>query len=108
MSQTFYKLKAKVWQYAGVGGWHFITLPKKQSAEIKSGFGNMQKPWGSLPVLVTIGKTSWKTSIFPEKKSGAFLLPVKAEVRKKENIVEGETITITLEIRASYPSGGKS
>ncbi|MBI5215173.1 MAG: DUF1905 domain-containing protein [Ignavibacteriae bacterium] len=99
MSQTFYKLKAKVWQYAGVGGWHFVTLPKKQSAEIKATFGDMQKPWGSLPVLATIGNTSWRTSIFPDKKSGAFLLPVKAEVRKKENIVEGVVITITLEIR---------
>lgn len=79
-------MKATVWLYPGMAGWHFVTLPEKQSLQIKSCFGFLKRGWGSLPILVTIGKTSWKTSIFPDKKAGAYLLPLKAEARKKEKI----------------------
>ncbi|TAK65258.1 MAG: DUF1905 domain-containing protein [Bacteroidetes bacterium] len=96
---THYTLKSKVWLYPGVAGWHFITLPKKQSTEIRANFGKLKKGWGSIPVQVTLGKTSWRTSIFPEKKSGAYLLPLKSEIRSKENISEGDTITYSIEIK---------
>ncbi len=99
MRKPIYKMRAKVWLYVGMAGWHFVTVPKKQSNEIKELFGGMAGGWGSLPVIVTIGKTSWKTSIFPAKKSGAYLLPLKAEVRKKEEITNGDTINFLLEIR---------
>ena len=59
----------------------------------------MKRGWGSLPVTVTIGKTSWKTSIFPDAKAGAYLLPLKADVRKKEKILASDTVSFSLEIR---------
>jgi len=99
MIRNRYKVRAKVWLYPGMAGWHFVTLPKKQSDLMKEMFGVMKRGWGSLPVVVTIGKTSWKTSIFPDKKAGAYLLPLKAEVRKIENISAGDTISLSLEIR---------
>lgn len=92
-------MRAKVWVYPGMAGWHFVTLPKKQSDEIKRIFGALARGWGSLPVLVTVGKTSWKTSIFPDKKSGAYLLPLKAGVRRKEDIANGDTIAFLVEVR---------
>jgi len=92
-------MQGKVWLYPGMAGWHFVTLPKKQSAEIKARFGLMKRGWGSLSIVITIGKTSWKTSIFPDKKAGAYLLPLKAEVRRKENITAGDTITFSVEVR---------
>ena len=92
-----------------MAGWHFLSVPKKQSEEIKKMFGAMKRGWGSLPVEVTVGKTSWKTSIFPasakasagrpDKKSGVYLLPLKADVRKKEGISVGDTISFLLKIR---------
>ncbi len=54
---------------------------------------------GSLPVIATIGKTIWKTSIFPDKKICSYLLPLKAEVRKKELLREGDKIKLSLEIK---------
>ncbi len=95
-----YKMKAKVWLYSGEAAWHFITLPKKESDLIKDRFSGLTRGWGSLPVTVTIGKTSWKTSIFPDKKAGAYLLPLKADVRKKEEINAGDTVAFTIEIYA--------
>ena len=50
------------------------------------------------PRGATIGATTWKTSIFPDKKVGSFLLPLKAEVRKAEGIEVGDSIGFVLEI----------
>lgn len=91
------KIKSKVWLYPGMAGWHFVGIPKKESEEIK----NKQKVragFGSIPVMVTIGKTKWKTSIFPDKRSSTYLLPLKAEVRKKEKIFSEDMISLTLEL----------
>jgi hypothetical protein len=98
MKSNQYKIEEKVWLYPGETPWHFVSVPKKQAAEIKKKFGGNAKGFGSLPVSVIIGKTKWKTSIFPEKKTGEYLLPLKAEVRKKEGIVNGDSIRFLIEI----------
>ena len=92
-------MRAKLWRYPGKAGWCFLTLSKKKAAEIKKKFGVRARGWGSLPVKVTIGDTSWKTSIFPDKRSGSYLLPVKAAVRKKEGIEEGDMVSFELEVK---------
>lgn len=95
-----FTLEAKVWLYPGeTAAWHFVTLPQKESELIKELFAPAKRGFGSLPVLVTVGKTQWKTSIFPDKKAGAYLLPLKAEVRKKENLSAGDVMRFTVEIR---------
>lgn len=95
-----YEFKAKVWVYPGQAGWRFVSLPNKESETIKERFTGLTRGWGSLPVNVTIGKTIWKTSIFPDKKSGTYLLPLKADVRKKENVGDGDTISLAIEVLA--------
>jgi hypothetical protein len=96
---AIYTFKSKVWKYPGMAGWHFASVTKQVSAQIKkSRIGVPRIGWGSIPVTATIGKTKWKSSIFPDKKSGTFLLPLKAEVRKKEKITAGDTFTLTLNI----------
>ena len=97
---TIFKFRAKVWIYPGMkGAWHFASVPKKESVEIKKIFGALAGGWGSLPVDVTIGKTRWKTSIFPDKKSKTYILPLKSGVRKKEKICEGEVARCVIAIR---------
>ncbi len=98
MPKNKYRIKAKVWIYPGDAAWYFVSIPKKESAHIKADFDAQKRGWGSLPVMVTLGKTSWKTSIFPDKKSGTYLLPLKAEVRKKEKIFKNIPISFLLEI----------
>jgi hypothetical protein len=84
-----------VWLWPGEAAWHFVTLPKALSARIKRFAGDAKSPFGSLRVAATIGKTTWKTSLFPSKE-GALLLPVKAEVRRKERIAAGDTVRLTI------------
>jgi hypothetical protein len=80
-----------------MAGWHFTGIPKKESEEIKKE-SVVKAGFGSIPVEVTVGKTKWKTSIFPDKRSGTYLLPLKAEVRKKEKIFSEDDIYLTIEL----------
>ncbi len=99
MKYNQYKIHANVWLYPGMAGWHFVSIPQDISEDIKRQFGDLKRGWGSLPVMVSIGKTSWNTSIFPDKKAGGYLLPIKADVRKKEGIVAKDTVIMLIEIR---------
>ena len=97
---TDFKLKSKVWIYPGQAAWHFTTLPKKEAQKIKELFAGMTRGFGSIPVTVSLGKSSWKTSIFPDKKSGSFLLPIKAKIRKEEKIGADQEIVYNLKMEA--------
>ena len=94
-----YSLRGKVWVYPGMDGWHFVSVSKKVSLEIRNYFGGRGRGFGSIPVTVTVGSTSWKTSIFPDKKTATYLLPLKKEVRKKEGIEEGKMLLYQLVVR---------
>jgi hypothetical protein len=92
-------MNEKVWIYPGdFANWHFVTLTKKVGQEIKEKYGKNARGFGSLPVEVIIGQTTWKTSIFPDKSAGSYLLPLKAKVRKLENIEAGETVAFEIVI----------
>ncbi len=99
VAKNSYKMRSKVWPYPGMAGWRFLTLSKKQGQEIKKRFGTHVRGWGSLPVSVTIGATVWNTSIFPDKKSGSYVLPLKAKIRKAENISDHSTVSFSITLR---------
>lgn len=88
-------VKGKVWRYPGFGGWHFFTINKKVSDRIKKTITGPRRGFGSIRVRARIGKTEWRTSIFPTKE-GTYLLALKAEVRKREGIKMGDSITVDL------------
>ena len=95
-----YALQEIVLLYPGaVAAWHFVPLPKKQGVEIKKNFGAVARGWGSHRVLATIGKTSWKTSIFWDNRSGTYLLPLKLAVRQKEMVAKGDKVKFTIVIQ---------
>jgi hypothetical protein len=100
MSGRIFRMRAEVRLYPGMAGWHFLSVPKKEGGDIKRRFGRSARGWGSLPVEAAIGGTKWRTSIFPDRKAGSYLLPLKAEVRRKEKIKAGDKVGFSLEIRA--------
>lgn len=79
---------------AGPRPWFFVTVPEKQSQDLKAISGFVTYGWGVIPVHVRIGKTEWTTSLFP--KDGRYLVPIKASVREAENLEEGNTVTVRL------------
>jgi hypothetical protein len=80
-----------------MAGWHFVGVPKKESAEIKAGV-KRKAGFGSIPVTVTLGTTVWKTSIFPDKKSGCYLLPLKAKVRNTEEVLACDSVLFKIKL----------
>ncbi len=97
MNQSF-SFTAKVWRYPGHADWHFITLPAEVATEIREIGGTSTRGFGSIRVNVSVGSSAWNTSIFPDAKTRSFLLPVKKEVRKTENIKDNDSININLEL----------
>ncbi|MER8637975.1 DUF1905 domain-containing protein [Mesorhizobium sp. M1365] len=92
-------MQAEIWVYPGKGGWHFVTLPPELGARIKTAMVGMARPWGSLGVEAVIGQTRWRTSLFPDQKSGSLLLPIKTAVRVREGLGAGDTANLTIEMQ---------
>ena len=78
--------------------WHFMTITGDAAAAVRAQAGGRSGGWGSIKVRVTIGATLWNTSLFPHRGSGGFMLPLKADVRRKEGLSEGVLASGTIEI----------
>jgi hypothetical protein len=99
MVKSTYTMTEKVVLYPGeTANWHFVGITKRCGQEIKETYGKSRRGFGAVAVEATIGKTTWKTSIFPDKYSGSYILPLKAKVRKLEDIEAGEMLTFTIKI----------
>ena len=93
-----------LWRWTGGSGgsWHFLTI-EGAAGEALSGTALMRRMertiggFGSLKVRATIGDTAFATSVFPSKSAG-WMLPVKAAVRRAEDLAEGDAVTVVLEI----------
>ena len=87
-----------IWKGSDAAGrWYFITVPEEQSGEIKSHAFGSPRGFGSVKVEARIGNVVWRTSVFPLN-SGGYLLPVKAEVRRKADLAVGDEVTVELEL----------
>jgi hypothetical protein len=85
-----------IWFWRGPAPWYFVTVPADKSSDLKAISGIVTYGWGVIPVQVRIGKTRWQTSLFP--KDGLYIVPIKASVRKAENLEEGDDVTVRLEV----------
>ena len=86
-----YEFSAKTWQYSSPSGWHFVSLPIEISTEIRENLKWQEEGWGRLKATAKIGQSEWDTAIWFDSKQKTYLLPLKAEIRKKENLKTGDT-----------------
>jgi hypothetical protein len=91
-----YEFSAMVWQYAGPAAWYFVTLPGSLSAEIRTNLGWQEEGWGRLKAQAKIGNSQWETAIWFDRKRNAYLMPIKAEIRKKESLAAGNEIGVSI------------
>jgi hypothetical protein len=49
-------------------------------------------------VRVTVGGSTWGTSIFPDSAPGCYVLPLKRAVRQAEGLEAGNVVTVTDEL----------
>ncbi len=88
------RFQATLWVYDGDAPWHFVTVPVEVADDIAA--AAEPKAFGSVPVRVRIGGSSWETSLFPDKQRGSYVLPVKRSVREAESIADGDVVTVEL------------
>ena len=86
----------KVIFWRGPAPYFFVAVPEGSSREIKSISNLVTYGWGVIPVRARIGRTEFETSLFP--KDGRYLLPLKAVVRKAENLAEGDEVSVRMEV----------
>ena len=87
---------ADLWRYAGDAAWYFVTLPHDIADDIDEITRDRRRGFGSVRVEVTVGSTTWRTSIFPDTASESFLLPVKQTVRRAEGLDAGSPVAALL------------
>jgi len=85
-----------IWYWHGPSPFYFVTVPAEQSEALKVISGLVTYGWGMIPVSARIGNTQWKTSLFA--KDGRYIVPIKASVRKAENLDQGDEVTVWLEV----------
>jgi len=91
-----YKYSARMWKHHSYGGWHFVTLPKDLSKEIRENLKFQEEAWGRMKVMAQIEDTTWETAIWFDTKMETYVLPIKAEIRKKEKIEIDQVLDIKL------------
>jgi uncharacterized protein DUF1905 len=91
------KFSGKIWFWKGPAPFYFVTVPEEQCDDLKAISGFVTYGWGMIPATVRIGKTEWKTALWP--KDGKYIVPLKDMVRKAEKLDEGDTVTVQLEVR---------
>lgn len=85
-----------MWEYEGPAAWFFVSLPEDVADKIERETHGPRRGFGSVRVEAKIGSTTWNTSIFPDRKRGTYLLPVKKEVRRAEGLEAGSMARLEL------------
>lgn len=94
-----FSFSGEIWLYsASKASWHFVTLPRPISDDIKAFTKHLAKGFRSVRVSAKIGESEWKTSIFPDSKSGCYFLPIKAAIRKAEGLGESDMVEVALRV----------
>jgi hypothetical protein len=71
-------------------------VPENVSMEIRENLKWQEEGWGRLKITAEIGSSHWKTSIWFDTKRNMYLLPLKADIRKKENVEIGKNIDVII------------
>jgi hypothetical protein len=86
------------WDARRADSWIFVSLPAEASEEIRDLAAGPRRGFGSVRVRVTVGDSTWTTSIFPDSGSGSYVLPIKQAIRKAETLDVGDVATVTVEV----------
>ena len=101
---TEWTFTAPLWRWsakqdsADPGSWSFVTLPLDVADDVRDSLVVPPRGFGSVKVDVEVGESRWSTSVFPDKDSGSYVLPVKQAVRRAAGIEEGDLVTVTFRL----------
>lgn len=88
------RFTGRIWFWRGPAPWYFVTVPRKHSLALRALSPALTYGWGVIPVAAQIKQTRWTTSLFP--RDGLYALPIKAMVRKAEDLDEGDRVVVEM------------
>jgi hypothetical protein len=88
------RIRGPIVYWRGPAPFHFVEIPARHSAKIKEVAALLTYGWGVVPVSVSIGATTFTTSLFP--RNGIYLVPIKNAVRAAESLELGQDVTLTV------------
>lgn len=88
--KKIFTIRGIVQKYPGLGGWHFVRVSEKDTVQLKK---IKKTGYGLIPIQARLGTSTWATSFLPGKEM--YFVALKASVRKKENIKEGDKVSVT-------------
>jgi hypothetical protein len=91
-----YSFTAEVWEWSSKTSWFFVSVPDEDADDIEERHGGRAAGFGSIRVEVTIGSSTWRTSLFPSKEEKTYVLPLKKAVRVAEGLEVGSTAALEL------------
>jgi len=92
-----YAFAGVLWEPPGESSWVFVTLSGEDSEEIRMRVPQ-RRGFGSVRVAVTVGETTWNTSIFPDSALGSYVLPIKRSVREQEGLEVGDVADLVIRL----------
>ena len=92
-----FEFEGELWLWPGDAAWVFITVPQDLSDEILDA-APRTGGFGSVKVKVTLGGSTWQTSLFPDSKQAAYVLPIKKAIRTAESVGVGDTTAVRLDL----------
>lgn len=86
--------QGRVWEWRGPAPYHFVSIPAEHVDAVNDLAPGVTNGWGMVPVEVRLGRTCWRTSLFP--KDGGYVLPLRDSVRGREEVELGDLVSIRL------------
>ena len=91
-----YEYSTNMWKHDSPGGWYFVSLPKDLSKEIRDNLKWQEEGWGRMKAFAQIGALIWETAIWFDTKADTYILPIKADIRKKSNLKTNQNIDMNI------------
>ena len=82
-----------IW-WRGPAPFHFVVLPEPEAIRMRAVASRVTYGWGCIPATVTLGGTTFTTSIFP--KDGGFRVPLKVAARRAEGVELGDDVDLVV------------
>lgn len=100
-----FEIEAELWRWTpeppAKGSWHFVTIVGEAADAIRAQAFELRamggaRGFGSVRLRASVDGVAFDSSAFPHKESGGYLLPVKAEVRRKAGVAEGDVVEVAV------------
>lgn len=90
------EVTGEVFTWRGPAPHHFVRVDGDEAELVAETAAMVTYGWGMVPVRLGLGSTTWTTSLWP--KDGGYLVPLKADVRRREHVEVGDVVTVRLEV----------